>query len=132
MPAKRNPAKKREGIIVRHSRKCASDPKNGGRACNCKPSYRAWVYDPRILDADGNRVGGKVLRTFASLRAAKEWRTHALSGVKKQTLPTPTRTTVREKWEAWYSGATAEPPTVLTRSGKRFKPSVLRSYEADM
>ena len=39
-------------------------------------------------------------------------------------------TTVREAWEAWYAGAQAG--TVRNRSGDRYKPSALRSYERAM
>ena len=50
----RNRRKLPEGIEVRHSRECASN--EDGRACSCKPSYRAWAYS--------KRDGKKIRKTF--------------------------------------------------------------------
>jgi integrase len=109
------------GIVERHSRKCRS---RDGRKCDCRPSYRAWVFDSRSHQ--------KVLKTFGTLGEAKRWRVHALSALQRGRLAPPSKRTLRDAWEEWYAGATAEPPTILTRSGRRFKPSVLRGYGADM
>ena len=38
----------------------------------------------------------------------------------------PSKRTLRELAEEWLAGAKASPPTVLNRSGRPYKPSVLR------
>src|SRR5262245_16036161 len=104
---------------MRHQRRCRSF--TGGK-CNCRPSYRAWVYD--------RRSGTKIRTTHPTLAAARTWRTDALAAVRRGELAPPSRHTLCEAAEEWLEGATADPPTILTRSGGRYKPSVLRSYEA--
>jgi integrase len=42
----------------------------------------------------------------------------------------PTPTTLRQAWDAWLAGA--KEGTIRTRSGDRYKPSALRSYESAM
>ena len=42
-------------------------------------------------------------------------------------MPAPSKTTVREAWDGWLTGAKAG--TVRTRSGDPFKPSALRGYQ---
>jgi integrase len=113
IPRKRKPT----GIEERHSRSCGS--RDGGR-CNCKPSYRAWVYD--------RRSGAKVRKVFPTLAAAKAWRADATSAIGRGKRVASTRVTLREAAEAWVAGATADPPTVLNRSGQPYKPSALREY----
>jgi hypothetical protein len=88
-------------------------------------SWEAWVYDKWTKK--------KIRKTFCGSgahAAAKAWRTDATSAVSKRTLKAPAKTTVREAWEAWLAGASDG--SVRTRSGDRYKPSVLRSYEASM
>jgi integrase len=117
------------GIIIRHSRRCPS--LKGGkcdaasrRAGACKPTYRAWVFD--------KSVGGKIYRSFPTLTAAKAWRADALAALNKGRSVAPSKRTLREAAEAFLAGAKAEPPLVLNRSGRPYKPSVLRGYEADL
>jgi site-specific recombinase XerD len=50
----------------------------------------------------------------------------ASSELRKGTLSTPTRTTLREAADAWLEGAKAG--TIRTRKGVPYKPSVIRSY----
>src|SRR5262245_61203556 len=117
MHAKANHPKKtkgRPGIEVRHQRGC---PTESGRFCNCRPSYRAWVYD--------RRAGGKIRKTFPTLAAAKEWRADATGQVRRGQLAAGSRRTLRDAAETWLAGAEADPPTVLTRGGRPYKPSVL-------
>jgi integrase len=123
MQAKRNRSPKRRptGISERHSRSCRSQ---SGGACNCRPSYRAWVYD--------RRSGTKIRKTFPTLAAAKAWRADATSQLNRGRMVAPTRQSLRETAEAWVSGAEAEPPTILNRSGQPYKPSALRGYKADL
>ena len=115
------------GIRTRHSRSC---PSRSGRDCTaerkngCRPAFEAWVFD--------RRSGSKIRKTFPTLSAAKSWRSDALSQLQRGRLISTTRKTLREAAEAWQAGAEAKPPVILTRSGTRYKPSVLRGYEADM
>lgn len=110
---------KSTGICTRHGRACAS---RSGRACNCNPSYEAWVYSARDRR--------KIRQTFPTLAAAKGWRHDAASGVRKGTMAAPTRLTLEQVAEAWLEGA--KKGAVLTRSGTRYKPAVLRGYESDL
>lgn len=76
MSAPRVKTKLPTGIVARHSRQCRT--REGG-TCNCSPAYRAWVFDQSIRDENDQRVGGKVMKTFPTLAAAKRWRTDMLS-----------------------------------------------------
>ena len=107
---------KTTGIRTRHARNCPGQP------CRCQPSYEAWVWS--------KRDGRKIRRSFPSEAAAKTWRQDSVVAVRKRTLKAPTSTTLRAAWEAWLAGA--KDGSVLTRSGDRYKPSVLRSYETSM
>src|SRR5262245_44938071 len=109
------------GIEKRHSRRCRS--RDGGR-CDCHPSYRAWVWDPRKTE--------RVRKTFPTLAAAKAWRADATTQINRGKRITPSRATLREAAEAWLEGAKSQPPTVLNREGLPYKPSALRGYEADL
>jgi len=124
MQAQRNPVKKRKpptGISERHSRTCRSID---GGSCNCKPSYRAFVFD--------RRSGTKIRKTFPTLAAAKAWRADATSMMNRGKLVSPRRQTLAIAAEAWLEGAKADPPTTLTRSGEPYKPSALREYERNL
>src|SRR5436309_10723020 len=109
------------GIRIRHSRSC---PSRSGRDCNaerkngCRPAFEAWVFD--------RRSGAKIRKTSPTVGAAKSWRSDALSQLQRGRLIATTRKTLREVAEAWQAGAEAHPPVILTRSGRRYKPSVLR------
>jgi len=105
------------GIQVRHTRTCRS--KDGG-SCNCKPSYRAWVYNKRSKT--------RTFKTFDNQAEAKSWRHDAASAVSKGTMSAPTKTTVREAGEALIEGMRSG--AVRTRKGTIYKPSAIRSYEA--
>jgi integrase len=101
------------GISVRHARTCAKEP------CTCKPAYRAEVFD--------KRSGKKIRKTFHNLSEAKGWRADAFTQLRKGTLSTPTKTTLRAAAESWLDGARAG--TIRTRKGQPYKPSVIRSYD---
>src|SRR4051794_39702039 len=109
----------RTGIRERHGRGCAS--RDGGN-CNCSPTYEAFVWSPRD--------GQKIRRTFPTISAAKAWRSDADVAKRKGTLRAPTRQTLREFAEAWLAGVKAG--AVPTRSGRPYKPAVVRGYEADL
>ncbi len=109
------------GIQARHSRRCRS---NDGGNCNCQPSYRAFVFD--------RRSGEKIRKTFPTQAAAKVWRADAASQLNRGRRLAHSRRTARDAAEAWLAGAKAAPPTILTRSGRPYKPAALRCYEADL
>ena len=111
--------RKHTGIVARHSRTCATQTDKDA-ACNCKPSYRAEVYD--------RRSGKKMRRTFRNYDEARAWRHDAASALRKGTLRVPTRTTLREAGDAWLEGARSG--VIRTRSGDVYKPSTIRGYEA--
>jgi integrase len=126
MQSKPNETTKRRqtGIHERHSRSCQSS--QGGR-CSCTPSIRAWVYDRRAHTKTWKTFTGK-----GALTAAKRWRANATSQVNDGKSIAPSRHTLLEAAEAWLEGAKADPLTILNRSGRPYKPSVLRGYEQDL
>ncbi|MCP9484906.1 MAG: site-specific integrase [Gaiellaceae bacterium MAG52_C11] len=105
------------GIEVRHRTTCASH--TGGK-CNCKPAYQASVWSAREQK--------RLRKTFPTLAAARAWRAEAQTAIRRGTLRAPIAVTVRdagvELVEGMHSGR------VRTRSGDRYKPSAIRSYEA--
>jgi integrase len=107
------------GIEVRHARSCAS---RSGARCNCSPSYQANVWSSR----DRTRIR----KTFPTLAAAKSWRAEATVALDRGAMRAPSATTVREAGEAWVAGA--RDGTIRNRSGDRYKPSVVRGYEASL
>jgi integrase len=74
--------------------------------------------------------GRKLRKTFRNLSEAKGWRADAGSAVRKGTLRSPSRLTLRDAAEAWLKGA--EEGTIRNRSGDPYKPSALRSYRASL
>lgn len=105
------------GIEVRHGTGCRS--RDGGR-CNCRPTYRAWVYSA----GDGK----KLRHSFKTERDARAWRSEANTAIRRGILREPSRATIREAGEALIEGMRSG--TVRTRSGDRYKPSAIRGYEA--
>jgi integrase len=110
-----------DGIDVVHQRKCAK----GGR-CNCTPSYRVQVWDPRE-----RKLHRKTFRVRAE---AIGWRDDVRIAVRNGTVRPQSRTTVLEAAEALVAGISDG--SVLDRTGKPYKPSTRRSYaqaiEADL
>jgi integrase len=104
------------GILLRHRKACARH--SGGR-CNCRPSYQASVWSPR----DGRRIK----KSFPTLAAAKAWRAEAQTAIRRGTMRAPSQLTLRDAAQAWLVGA--REGSIRNRSGDRYKPSVLRSYE---
>lgn len=105
-----------QGIRQRHGRACRS---REGERCNCKPSYEAAVYL--------KREDRKVRKTFDSLAAAKLWRTDALRAAGRGQLRAPTALTVRQAADELIAGM--RDGSIPTRSGSRYKPSAVRSYD---
>src|SRR5439155_16464708 len=88
--------------------------------CSCP--FEAWVWSPRDRR--------KISRRFPTISAAKTWRHDAESAKSKGKLRAPTRRTLSDAAEAWLAGAKAG--AVLKGSGERYKPAVIRGYEADL
>jgi integrase len=105
-----------QGIRTRHSRACRS---RDGARCNCTPSYEAWVFL--------RREGAKTRKTFPTLAAAKSWRADALRAADRGELKAPTVLTVRDAASELLSGM--RDGSIPTRSGSRYKPATIRSYE---
>jgi integrase len=113
MQGKRTPT----GLRARHSQGCSGAR---GGACICSPSWEAWVFVPREKK--------KIRKTFPTQAAAKAWRADAQVALRKGTLRTPSRVTLREAAAKWIDGARVG--LIRTRSGDPYKPSALRGYEA--
>jgi integrase len=108
---------KSKGIEVRHQRTCRT--RNGGKRCNCEPSYRAGVWDPRTRTT--------VRKSTKNLAEAESWHSDAQAAMRRGTFAAPSPINVREAAEVWLSGA--REGSIRNRSGDRFKPSTLRGYE---
>ena len=109
------------GLRVRHSRACRTT-RNG--SCDCEPTIEAWVYSAR------DEV--KIRKSFSGKGAAKDaarWRADALSALGRGKLRPPTRRTIAEEAADWH--ARAESGEAVTRSGRPFKPGVIRGVESD-
>jgi hypothetical protein len=59
-----------KGITERHARSC--DHREG--RCTCTPSYQAQVYD--------RSTGKRLMRTFATITAAKQWHGDAYAAIR--------------------------------------------------
>jgi integrase len=70
----------------------------------------------------------RIRKTFPTLAAARSWRHDAQAALKRGTMRAPSPITIEQAAEAWLQGA--REGTIRNRSGDRYKPSVLRSYEA--
>ncbi|MGI8439049.1 MAG: tyrosine-type recombinase/integrase [Thermoleophilaceae bacterium] len=110
--SKRSP----EGIVPRHSRRCLS--RDAGR-CDCRPAYQAQVWSPRDRKT--------IRRTFATLAEARSWRSETQTALRKGQMRAPSRRTLEEAAVEWLG--LARSGIVRSRSGDRYKPSALRSYE---
>jgi integrase len=108
-----------EGIEVRHVRSCAS---RLGKRCNCNPGYRVAAYD-----AISKR---KVSKTFRTLGEARRWRAGAQTQAAKGVRLAGTSQTLLEAAEAFVDGITSG--AIRTRTGERYKPSVVREYERSL
>jgi hypothetical protein len=115
------PRSKHHGVRVRHARTCPTKHDAAAR-CRCKPAYEAWVFSAKD--------GKKLRKTFRNLAEAKGWRADASSAMRKGTLRSPSRVTVREAASDWLKGAVDG--LIRTRSGDEYKPSALRSYKASL
>jgi integrase len=103
------------GIRQRHRKGC-----NRRGSCSC--SWQAEVFDAE--------AGEKIRKTFPSYAAANNWRHDASVALREGRLRSAGGVTLREAAEAWLAGACEG--TIRTRSGDRYKPSALRSYDASL
>lgn len=108
-----------QGIRARHARSCRS---RDGERCNCKPSWEAFVFI--------KREGRKLRKTFPTQAAAKSWRADKVAASARGQLRTPSNVKLCQAADALLAGMADG--TIGTRSGGRYKPSVIRSYEASL
>lgn len=107
---------------MRHQLGCRTQEQQTAK-CDCAPSYRGYVYHP---DEKRARRGPWV----KALSEARGWRIDALSALRHGALARSTSITVEEAGQRLIAGmSTGE---VRNRSGRPYKPSVVRSYEASL
>jgi len=104
------------GIRQRHGNGCKR-PESG-----CKCPWQAEVYSPRDKK--------KIRKLFPTKDAAKGWRADASGQVRRKELRAPTAVTLDQAADAWLEGARTG--LIRTRSGDPYKPSAVRSIEADL
>jgi integrase len=104
------------GIAVKHRAGCASAA--GGR-CNCRRVYQAAVWSAR----DAKRIR----KHFDSLVDARTWRAESYGKLRRREMRPASKLTFAEAAELLLAGARSG--TIRNRSGDRYKPSTLRSYE---
>jgi len=104
------------GIAVKHRAGCASE--HGGR-CNCRKVYQAAVWSAR----DAKRIR----KHFDQLGAAKSWRADSYGRLRRREMRAPSAMTFGEAAALWLLGARGG--SIRNRSGDRYKPSTIRSYE---
>jgi len=107
----------RTGIEVRHKKACAS---RDGSRCNCQPTYQASVWSAR--------ESKRIRKTLPTLAEARAWRSETQTSVRRGTVRAPANTTVQDAADELVAGMASG--RVRTRSGDRYKPSAIRSYQA--
>jgi integrase len=101
------------GIRQRHGRGCK-------RTKGCKCPWEAFVW---------SRTDEKKIRkTFPTYDAARAWRDDTSNAVRTRKMRAPTQTTLEQAAKEWLEGA--RKGTILSRSGDRYKPAAIRTYEA--
>jgi integrase len=105
------------GIDIRHRKRCTS-PHSGGKCCGA--SWQAYVWDKRA---------GKLIRhTAPNKTAVRQWRQDALVAMRRGEYQQPaTGRTVTAAMTELLAGM--RDGTVLDRSGRRYRPATIRSYE---
>jgi integrase len=109
-----------EGIQERHQKSCPRAAKPPHGRCNCKPSFRAAVYDKRhqkYAYSGWQRDKG----------AVQKWRAQALREIEVGTAPAGFTPTLSEAWADWIAGARSG--AISNRNQQRYKPRALESYE---
>ena len=110
------------GIVKRHARRCRS---RVGAACNCSPSYEAWLSVRR----DGKHT--KIRKTFSgegAFEAAKGWRADAAVAARTGGLvrSRPDRRTLAQALDEWLDDLDAD--RVRPRGRAAYKPATKRGY----
>lgn len=108
-----------EGVRPRHHRWC---PSSAGGPCVCDPRWEAWVYS--------RRDHAKVRKSFPYYWEAKAWRHEQLELARNGQVRSPSRRTLAETASLWLPLALEG--KIRNRSGHRYKPSALRTIEADL
>jgi integrase len=103
-------------IDIVHQRKCGQ--RAGGR-CNCAPSYRVQLWDPRA-----RKLHRKTFRVKAE---AVTWRDDMKIAIRHGKVRPQIRTSVSQAASALVAGMADG--TILDRKGAPYKPSTRRSYE---
>ena len=104
------------GIYRVHSRSCDRSP------CGCKDRYQATVY----IASDKKLVR----KHFDTIGAARTWREDAGVAVRNGKLRAPTKTRLEEAAKTLIAGM--RDGSIYDRSGKRYKPATIRSYERNL
>ena len=115
-PARRAAERSAEGVQLRHQGACSV--RDHG-ACTCTPAYQAQVWSARDQKP--------IRRSFTTLKDAKTWRQEAQIALRRGRLRAPSNHTLREAASDWITAARAG--VVRTRSGHRYKPSTIRTYQ---
>jgi integrase len=118
-PSGQRPSRLAEGVRQRHSQWC---PGRHGGVCGCFPRWEAWVYS--------RKDRAKIRKTFSEYWEAKAWRHEQLELASIGRLHAPSRHTLDEAASLWV--AMAQEGQLRNRSGRRYKPSALRTIEADL
>jgi integrase len=111
-----------EGIELHHLKGCpAGQPKAAGRGrCNCKPRYRAFVYNPRSKKRETSKWG-------PSEAEARKWRAEAQEQLENGTSrPRGNVPMIGEIWDEWLAEAKAGD---IGSKGGDYRASTLAGYE---
>lgn len=108
------------GIDVRHRQHCPGPRHDArGRWQCCSPGYQAQYFD--------KRAGKPFRKTFDSLSTAKQWRSDAIKALESGEVVRTTSRTVGQALDELVTGMGSG--AILDRSGRRYKPATVRSYE---
>ena len=107
---------KAQGIYRVHTRGC------DGSRCRCAPMFEATVY--------ASHEHKLIRKRHRTLTEAKRWRSEISTAAGKGEAIVPTRKTVNEAADELIAGMKAG--TIMNRSGRVYKPSVVRGYEASL
>jgi integrase len=99
-----------------HRKGCATER---DRRCNCQPGYRAEVFSARD--------GRKLRKTFSTPEDARRWRAGTETAIRDGRLIAKRPLTFRKAAQDFLDGI--GDGSIRNRSGDRYKPSAIRSYE---
>ena len=111
------PKARHSGIVVKHRAGCASEH---DAPCNCQRVYQAAIWSAK----DAKRIR----KHFDSLSDARAWRAESYGKLRRGELRAPSTMSFGEAAAIWLAGIRSG--AIRTRSGDRYKPSTIRSYEA--